>query len=112
MDTTESADDIVRSISELKARKRSLEDSIKKEKNRLADSDLKFRDVKNQVKLLRAQLKQSNAECQALTDLKEDELETMKQLQTLMNKNETLKRKEAEFKVSTISSMAGEIYIL
>ena len=99
MDSTENSDDIVRSISELKARKRSLEDSIRKEKNRLADSDLKFRDVKNQVKLLRAELKRSNAECQALTDLKEDELETMKQLQSLMSKNETLKRKEAEFKV-------------
>jgi len=86
-------------VSQLRQSKAQLKERLDQESRDASRFDEKFKSVKTQVKSLRSQLKSLKEKAQRI-ELEDGERERLRQLQALMSKNESLKKKEAEFKAN------------
>ena len=92
------ARDLISAIDRMKVQRSELARNLEAERDALSNADSRFREVKAEVKSLKLALKQVQSEAASLSQLDQKDLETMRELQTLMNKNESLKKKETEYK--------------
>jgi len=102
---TTTVNDLSELVSQLRQSKAQLKERLDQESRDASRFDEKFKSVKTQVKSLRSQLKSLKEKAQRI-ELEDGERERLRQLQALMSKNESLKKKEAEFKAKCKSERA------